>query len=675
MTSIVPRSAPFRVLLVQMPFFRLESPCLGLELLAAALRRAGIDADVAYLNLEFGRRIGKDAYGWVSSRSPRYLLLGDLVFAQALHGQAVGVGHLRELVTGLGRRKEAGIPEWLVDRFPDLAQAALDSLAEARAAIEWSRYALVGIGTLFNVVPALALARAIHSTPDAPRIVLGGSNCEGEMGEALHRAFPFVDYVCRGEGEDLIVQLARLVRDNAAPPDKIRGLLWRQDGGTRGCASGRATVGDGQAACLRESQPTPRASEAAAYPLDCLPVPGYDRWLERTRAMGVLQPSELRLPIETSRGCWYGERRHCTYCGFNGEAMTFRSKSPERVSDELRSLSRLGVNFLHCVDNIPNPRSFTRVLPALASLNAGCQIFWEVMPHLDRREVRLLRDAGVRWVQAGIESLSTNVLRRMNRGTTALHNVRFLKYAAQFGIGASWSLLFGFAGEDPADYRDMAQLMPSLSHLQPPFQDHQQVRVDRFSPMFIAREGIKNVRPAPAYEAAFRLDRRIIDRLAYYFEYEYVDHPDPYEYTRACAEEMDRWRGATPTAALLCFEQGSALHVVDTRSVAAVRHVVLKGIDRAILAAASDGASLSQVAASAGAPADRVEASLAGFLERRWVVRLDGRYLSLPVPVDEWIPPGVPAAMAAETVAAEFCRRMVRLRDGFYAADARIAFD
>jgi ribosomal peptide maturation radical SAM protein 1 len=661
------RPSTFRVLLVQMPFFRLESPCLGLELLDASLRRAGIESEVLYLNLEFGRRIGKDAYAWISSRSPRYLLLGDLVFGQALHGEEVGLERLERLVAGLDRRKEAGVPPWLVARFPALARTALDFLDEVCEAIEWNRYGLVGIGTLFNVVPALALAKAVHRARGAPKVLLGGSNCEGQMGETLHRTFPFLDYVCRGEGEDLVVQLARHLRDGSVRTDDIAGLLWREEGATRGCASGRATVGNGSVAGVAG------AGRGHAYPLDCLPTPVYDGWLRRVRGLDLLDPDDLRLPVETSRGCWYGEKRHCAYCGFNGEAMTFRSKSPERVVDEFRALSRLGVSFLHCVDNIPNPHGFDRVLPGLASIGAGCRIFWEVMPHLDRRQVRQLRDAGIRWVQAGIESLSTNVLRRMNRGTTALHNVRFLKYAAEFGIGSSWSLLFGFAGEDPADYREMARLMPALAHLQPPFQDHQQVRVDRFSPMFIERAGITNVRPAPAYADAFGLDPETIARLAYYFEYDYVDHPDPYEYARACAEEMDRWRGETRSAALVSFDDREALHVVDTRRVATVRHGVLKGLEREVYAGAADAASLAELAARAGVPAERAEAALAPLLARRWVVRLDGRYLSLAVPVDAWIPPGVPPALAAPVVAAEYCRRMVHLRDGFYANDARIS--
>ena len=648
-----------RVLLVQMPFFRLESPSLGLELLAASLRRAGVQSEVAYLNLELSRRVGKRAYGWISSRAPRYLLLGDLVFAPGLHGEEIPPARLASLIAGLGRRRESGVPDWLVAGYPELVRSALDLLGEQGQAIARGGYDLVGIGTLFHVVPALALARAIKETPGAPPVILGGSNCEGEMGEQLHLSYPFVDYVCRGEGEELIVQLVGQLEGAQRGP-AIPGLLWRDAGGeTRGRRSSRATVG-------AEGGP-------ARGGLDGLPLPRYHDWLERVRSLGVLGPDELRLPLETSRGCWYGERRHCVYCGFTGEAMTFRTKSPTRIVEEVSDLVQLGARFLHCVDNIPDPRSFEAVLPRLTALANECQLFWEVMPNLTCRQVELLRKSGVRWVQAGIESLSTRVLRLMGKGTSALQNVRFLKYAAQWGIGASWSLLFGFAGEDPSDYREMQALMPALAHLQPPYADHQQVRVDRFSPMFRARQGLKKVLPARAYHDALRLEPEAVARLAYYFDYEYVDQPDPYEYTRGCAEETRRWREATATAALVCFERGDALHLLDTRPVAAPGEAELRGIARQTFLAAEHGASLGEIAAGIGASPAAARAALAPLLDRRWIVELDGRYLSLAVPVDAWIPPGVPPVLVRDTLVAEYCRRMVHLRDGFYADDARPA--
>jgi magnesium-protoporphyrin IX monomethyl ester (oxidative) cyclase len=59
------------------------------------------------------------------------------------------------------------------------------------------------------------------------------------------------------------------------------------------------------------------------------------------------------LLLETSRGCWWGAKQHCTFCGLNGGAMAFRSKSAERVVEEIRYLrDRYGVESLSVVDNI-----------------------------------------------------------------------------------------------------------------------------------------------------------------------------------------------------------------------------------------------------------------------------------------------------------------------------------
>ena len=55
-----------RVLLVQMPFFLLDTPSISLALLKASLEDAGLECDVRYLNLEFAKKIGKvmELYGY-----------------------------------------------------------------------------------------------------------------------------------------------------------------------------------------------------------------------------------------------------------------------------------------------------------------------------------------------------------------------------------------------------------------------------------------------------------------------------------------------------------------------------------------------------------------------------------------------------------------------------------
>jgi ribosomal peptide maturation radical SAM protein 1 len=638
-------------LLVQTPFLRLTAPSISLALLQASLGRAGIDCDLEYLTLDFARRIGTDRYTWLAVASPPYLLAGDLVFAPGLNGRWVPRQQVEALVRNLGPRAEGVVPEWFVTDFEDLAAAADEFLAEQVRAIEWGRYDLVGFSTAFNVTPALALARRVKQIPGAPKVVVGGCHCDGDMGEHLHRSYPFVDFVCRGEGETFIVDLARGLRNGPPAPGAIPGLVWRRDGETVADprrASGTPVAGRGDHG---------NGSSPQEFPLDALPVPDYAGWLRQVRGTGAFADCELQLPIETSRGCWYGERRTCLFCGLNGGGIAYRRKSPARILEEVRGVMGSGVRVFHSVDNVLDPAYFHDVLPEVARFNDGCEFFWPVRPTLTREELSLLRRSGVLWIQVGIESLSTPVLRLMRKGTTALQNVRLLRAAAEIGVGTSWNVLYGFPGEDPDDYRLMAALMPALSHLQPPRMSYQ-IRMDRFSPLFDERAGVTDVVPGAAYDEVFPFGQEVVRHLAYYFEYSYRDRRDPSRYVGECLDQMVKWRREVGRAALLSFDSGSITHVRDSRGIARERRAALRGLERDLLKAAGAGLDAAGLAEAVGVPSGEVEAALRGLVDRRWVVGLDGKYLSLVVPVDGWMPAGVPPLVVGESLEALYCRRM-----------------
>ena len=106
--------------------------------------------------------------------------------------------------------------------------------------------------------------------------------------------------------------------------------------------------------------------------LDNLPIPDYSDYFEQLAVSPIeaeISPSVL---IETSRGCWWGAKHHCTFCGLNGDTMGFRSKSPRRVIDELVYLrQRYGVTKVDSVDNILDLRYTTEVFPELKRTQLG----------------------------------------------------------------------------------------------------------------------------------------------------------------------------------------------------------------------------------------------------------------------------------------------------------------
>ena len=201
--------------------------------------------------------------------------------------------------------------------------------------------------------------------------------------------------------------------------------------------------------------------------MDALPYPDmsdYFAMLARS-APGVV-PTML---METSRGCWWGAKPHCTFCGLNGQTMTFRSKSAGRALDEIDALTRDNdCQLLSMVDNIMDMKYFRDLIPALADRTDIPSIFYETKSNLSRAQVRMLAKANIRILQPGVESLSDPVLKLMRKSTNALRNVQLLKWGREYGVSVEWNVLYHFPGECDADYDEMLKMMPLLTHLQPP---------------------------------------------------------------------------------------------------------------------------------------------------------------------------------------------------------------
>src|SRR5439155_23646348 len=69
---------------------------------------------------------------------------------------------------------------------------------------------------------SLALAMRLKQRYPDQVVCFGGANCEGDMGVALHRSFPWIDYVCSGEGDLAFPELVRALR--ASPGGGQTGL-------------------------------------------------------------------------------------------------------------------------------------------------------------------------------------------------------------------------------------------------------------------------------------------------------------------------------------------------------------------------------------------------------------------------------------------------------------------
>jgi ribosomal peptide maturation radical SAM protein 1 len=317
--------------------------------------------------------------------------------------------------------------------------------------------------------------------------------------------------------------------------------------------------------------------------MDRLPYPDFSDYFRDLERCTVSAPVLPTLLFETSRGCWWGAKSHCTFCGLNGGTMAFRSKSARRALDELEYLAdRWQTDLVEVVDNILDMKYFNGVLPALARQGRPLQLFYEVKANLSRAQVKLLRDAGVVRIQPGIESMSDHVLKLMRKGTTALRNIQLLKWAQEYGITVEWNILYGFPGETREDYARMLEMLPSIRFLRHPCAAGP-IRVDRFSPYHNAAAdfGLINVRPMAIYRYLYPFDEQSLSRIAYYFDFDYSPETNPTGYAREVVAYATEWQRNPERGTLQSIRRPEGtLTLLDTRSNATLRELTLTGVEQ-----------------------------------------------------------------------------------------------
>lgn len=607
------------VLLLSMPFGALERPALGISLLKSVLAEAGVACDVRYPAFALADLLGWEEYVWISSDLPYTAFAGDWVFADDLYGPRPERDreYVQEILRNAWRLDEESIGRVLSARA--LAGTFLDW---CMASVDWRRYALVGFTSTFEQnLASLALARRIRAAHPEVRLVFGGANWEGEMGLELHRRFPFVDFVCPGEAEATFPALVeRLLQGGDL--EEIPGLVFRREG---------ETVSNG---------PPPLSRD-----LDAHPVPDFSDYFAALGQSGAGCHIPPTLLVETSRGCWWGAKSHCTFCGLNGSGMAFRSKSGERALREIEHLSdRWQTSVVEVVDNILDMGYFDSLLPALARSPGRLQLFWEVKANLSRRQVRLLAEAGVYRIQPGIESLSDHVLRLMRKGTTALRNIQLLKWCREMGLLVDWNILYGFPGERAEDYDASLELLEAIRFLQPPAACGP-VRLDRFSPYHQspADYGFVNVRPMAPYRYLYPFGEESLSRIAYYFDYDYRSDVDPGGMADGVIRYAQDWRRHPDAGTLQASPLADGgLLLRDSRSGAARPEVVLGPLERAayeycdeLRPAAAVARHVTARFPEAGVEPDGVLGFLGSLVANRLMVTDGSHYLSLALGLGE----------------------------------------
>lgn len=549
------RNSNPNLVLVNMPWATGLRPSIALAILRSLALEEGVSVRTFYANLDMAAAVGFDTASRFSDERPLYGLSEHLFAVDIFGAEALDSDFLLEALRDVLEKQ--GKDEWC-RRFSDVTflkhlrkDVVPKFLDRATQRVLEMEPDIVGFTATFNqVMPSLALAKRIKAVRPEVAVIAGGACFDDEMGQEFHRALPdVVDHVFMGEAEESFIEYLR--RYKAGTP--TRGIP-----GVTTFIGGRIELVPGR----------PLAD------MNRSPAPDYDDFFnetDRLRAETGMVFNIEQLPFESSRGCWWGQKNHCTFCGINDNLMAFRPKQVDRVIEEIVKLSaRYGIVCFTATDYILSRWHCDEFFRRITDIGLDLEIFYEIRADMKKDQMIAMKAAGVVRVQPGIESFSTPLLKLMKKGTTGIRHVQFLRWCKEIGIRAFYNILAGFPGENPQWYRDMLPLIPKLRHLQPPSHNVYPIEMHRFAPLYEQREkmGVETHDLRPDY--LFNFPKTMVDplKIAYFFTFNSKLVPQEVDHLEAVKDAIEPWirayKNKTPPVYYYSVGAGFLL-IQDTR--------------------------------------------------------------------------------------------------------------
>jgi ribosomal peptide maturation radical SAM protein 1 len=605
----------FKIALINMPFADAPRPSLSMtQLNEVVSEEHPVDVDIHYFNQEFCKFFGYELFHFISSQYTAGL--GDWIFRHIAFPDEddntekylrrhypQNDPQARQLKETILRKRE-GVDAKLDELINDYNIADAD---------------LVGFSSMFSQNAAcFALANKLKKLNPNISIVMGGANCESPMGEEIIRNVPQIDFVFSGPALFSFPELVgNLINDNREGCHKIRGVFSKNN---IHFLSPNAVVGNEK-------------------PVDDYIPLDYSDFIKSFDTNFPDRKNSKLLLFETSRGCWWGERSHCTFCGLNGKSMGYRSMNADIAIKQFEAMFDYADDCTHfsSVDNII-PQKYTRDVFPYINPPSHINIFYEVKASLKEKEMALLSEKRVKRLQPGIESLSSSTLELMKKGTTAFSNITFLGYCTLYDIFPEWNLLVGFPGEKEDIYKKYLSDLPLLSHLPPPGGCYP-VRFDRYSPYFMkADEYGLDLHPYEFYEYVYPFSKQSLMNFAYYFQ----DRNYAADYINAMIswlgklnELMAEWNSRWNSESNLChpelyFTQHNLIY--DSRFGESTEYEISE-TSRQVLDTLTKPKTVSALTKSmSDSPAFDADREIALLQEKRLLFHEEERYLSLVLP-------------------------------------------
>lgn len=607
-----------KIALLSTPWPLFNRPSIQLGALKAFLAREvpAVEVDARHLYLTVAEALGYDTYRAISEKT----WLSEACYAALLYPER------EEGIRRFWRRQSAGVARKL--DFPDILLALKGVTDRILSQIDWKAYSLVGLSIcLGQLTSALYFAREIKRRAPALKIVVGGSACSGEMGRSLLRAFPEIAFAVSGEGERPLAQLVTRLLQGADPLESgpIPGLI----------APDRDSSGPGE-------------DFDQVSDLDRLPVPDYADYFGQLKGMGDERRFFPTLPVEMSRGCWWRKtgtmegHKGCAFCNLSIQWEGYRAKSRERMVGELETLAEkheiLSISFM---DNLLPRKDLEGLFRRIARLGKDLRLFAEIRATTPLTDLLAMAEAGMEEVQVGIEALSTRLLKKLNKGTTAIDNLEIMKNCEAPNVpDLAANLILGFPGSDRIDVEETLRSLEFALPFRP-------LRPAPFwlgygSPVWAHAKafGLKKVRNHPHYARLF--PPAVLERLVLMIQGYHGGLRRQQRLWRPVREAVEGWKrsysrlhespGSRP---ILSYQDGGDFLIIRQRRYGKddMTHRI-RGASRKIFLFCWENRSISEILGRfPGFGQEKVLPFLNMMVGKKLMYNEDDRYLSLAVPL------------------------------------------
>lgn len=620
------------VVLVWPPVAPANAPAFGLSILKAALTEAGISCTVDYAAFHYINAIGEDYYkvDWQTMDDffMEYLLAKPAGVEIPYTFQEVFEHHIEIMHPSnrfYDKRNEEKTRQELWEaakRVQAIGAEEIEKTVERILALEPK---IVGCAAIMSQVNAsLAILKRIKELRPDITTIIGGFHAFDESGLALIKKYHYIDYVFAGESDDMIAPFCESIL-KGEEPKLVYGLL-------------------------KQGGPYPEEPpHRVLVDMDKAYVPDYSDYIEFMESDNGPQyiknivHKEMDYKeftdwlFESSRGCWWGAKTACTFCGLNGALRNHRRKAPELFLKQLEEfVERYQLKVVCLCDTLLPEGYMEEVVPKLKEKHPA-ELWIELRATMRACEIDDLVKAGYTKLVFGIESFSNHLLKLMHKGTSVLNNVASIKYARKNKCKLNYNILSGFPGENVADYEEQTALFPLIEHLVSPQgsgsiffvrNNYYVTHPEEYGLKFTPSLGMRMMYPADEeYLAAMATVFDVVDAKP--------DTPAMQEAKKAYYEGLQAWRkqDKIEKCYLEMARKSYGWLVFDTRSCRTVYRQKVEGLEAVLLELCEEPTGFRLLVKQLQAEHAEVDikTALASLLEKKLMLKDGEMYLALPV--------------------------------------------